>query len=343
MAIEVGSEKAICCRCATAYGKRRGNFPVSYAAMYKGSGYLPICKNCVETMYLDYLQQCNGDAKQAVRQMCRKLDLYWNEQIFDTVELKATTRTVMTNYMTRINSIKYAGKCYDDTLLAEGAMWRFDKPVQTQTRGETQPASTDDSTLRAEPEDRAVAIEDIPTEVIEYWGPGYTPDMYQDLEQRRIYWINNLPDGITPDVGMEALIRQICSLEIDINKCRADGRAPDKLINTLDKLISSMNLKPGQRGDEAGFEKTPYGVWIDRLEHDKPVPDVDPELSDVDGIIQKISIWFYGHASKMLGIKNMFCKLYEDKMNEYRIERAETDEDDDDEELFNRIFGGGDG
>ena len=45
----------------------------------------------------------------------------------------------------------------------------------------------------------------------------------------------------------------------------------------------------------------------------------------------------------MLGIKNMFCKLYEDKMNEYRIERAETDEDDDDEELFNRIFGGGDG
>ena len=69
----------------------------------------------------------------------------------------------------------------------------------------------------------------------------------------------------------------------------------------------------------------------------------DPELSDVDGIIQKISIWFYGHASKMLGIKNMFCKMYDDKMQEYRIEHADADEDDDDEELFNRIFGGGDG
>ena len=46
---------------------------------------------------------------------------------------------------------------------------------------------------------------------------------------------------------------------------------------------------------------------------------------------------------KMLGIKNMFCKMYDDKMQEYRIEHADADEDDDDEELFNRIFGGGDG
>ena len=341
MPIEVGSEKAICCRCATAYGRKKGNFPVSYAAMYKGSGYLPICKSCVDTMYNSYLQQCDGDAKQAVRQMCRKLDLYWNEQIFDTVEVKATTRTVMTNYLTRINSIKYAGKCYDDTLLAEGAMWRFGK-IAPAPEEETPPLP-EDSALRADPDDRAVSIEDIPTEVIEYWGPGYRPSMYQDLEQRRIYWINNLPDGMTPDVGMEALIRQICVLEIDINRISASGKSADKQIGMLDKLISSMNLKPGQRGDDAGYEKTPFGVWIDRLEHDRPVPDPDPELSDVDGIIQKISIWFYGHASKMLGIKNMFSKLYEDKMQEYRIERADTDEDDDDEELFNRIFGGGDG
>lgn len=342
MPIEVGSDKAICCRCGTAYGRRKGNFPVSYAAMYKGGGYLPFCKACVDTMYNDYLRQSGGDAKQAVRQMCRKLDLYWNEQILDTVEKKATTRTMMTNYIARINGIKYAGKSYDDTLLSEGALWKFEPGAQTGGQ-DTRPARDDGMTAQADPEERAVSIEDIPTEVIEYWGPGYTPDMYQDLEQRRVYWNNNLPDGMTQDVGTEALIRQICNLEIDINKCRADGRSPDKLIGMLDKLISSMNLKPGQRGDDSGYDKTPYGVWIDRLEHDRPVPDPDPELSDVDGIVQKISIWFYGHASKMLGIKNMFCKMYDDKMQEYRIEHADADEDDDDEELFNRIFGGGDG
>lgn len=341
MPIEVGSDKAICCRCGTAYGRRKGYFPVSYAALYKGGGYLPFCKACVDTMYNEYLQQCNGDAKQAVRQMCRKLDIYWNDQIFDSVEKKATTRTVMTNYITRVNGIKYAGKSYDDTLKAAGALWRFDQDSSFATPN-TQISYEENEAAGSEPADRSISIEDIPPDVIEYWGPGYTPDMYQDLEQRRIYWTNNLPDGVTPDVGMEALIRQICNLEIDINKCRADGKSPDKLIGMLDKLISSMNLKPGQRGEDSGYDKTPYGVWIDRLEHDRPVPDPDPELRDVDGIVQKISIWFYGHASKMLGIKNMFCKMYDDKMQEFRIERAEADEDDDDEELFNRIFGGSD-
>ena len=43
MAIEINSERAICARCGTAYGKRKGNFPVSYAATHKGIGpsYLP--------------------------------------------------------------------------------------------------------------------------------------------------------------------------------------------------------------------------------------------------------------------------------------------------------------
>lgn len=332
MAIEIDSDRSICCRCGTAYGRKKGNFPVSYAAIYKGTGYLPICKACVDTMYNEYLAQCN-DPEKAVRQMCRKLDLFWNVTLYERVAKKATTRTMMTNYIQATNNISYAGKSYDDTLNLCGTLWDFD-----QRRDEPE------QVVCIEQEDTSeVVIEDIPENVLSYWGPGYSPEMYQDLEQRRTYWINNLPSGITPDVGMEALIRQICVLEIDINRISASGKSAEKQIGMLDKLISSMNLKPGQKGDDAGFEKTPYGVWVDRLEHERPVKDPDPELSDVDGITEKISTWYYGHASKMLGIKNLFCKLYEDKMKEFSIERGELDEDEDDgyENLFNRIFGGG--
>lgn len=330
MAIEMDSDRAICCRCATAYGRKKGNFPVCYAALYKGAGYLPVCKNCVDTMYNGYVAQCE-DTRKAVRQMCRKLDLYWNDTIYERVAKKATTRTMMTNYIQAINNIAYAGKSYDDSLIAEGNLWTErpvdEDPIQS-------PASIDPNA--------DVSIEDIPVEVISYWGPGYSPEMYQDLEQRRTYWTNNLPDGIVPDVGMEALIRQICNLEIDINRTSAAGKSADKQIGMLDKLISSMNLKPGQKSDDSGFDKTPYGVWVDRLEHERPVPDPDPELDDVDGIVKKISIWFLGHAAKMLGIKNMYSKLYEEKMQEFRMERDDLEDDDDDgyENLFNRIFGG---
>ena len=331
MAIEVVGDKAICCRCGTAYGRRKGYFPVSYAALYKGVGYLPYCRNCIDTMYNEYLSSC-GDAKMAVRQMCRKLDLYWNASVFDSVEKKATTRTMMTNYISRINNISYAGKCYDDTLISDGTMWDYEGEG-TSLRASI-PLRTDSE------KDGEVTIDDISDGVLEYWGPGYTPEMYQDLEQRRNYWMNNLPDGIVPDIGMEARIRQICNLELDINRMRAAGKATDKQAAQLSKLITDMNLDPASRGeDSSAFDKTPFGVWIDRWEFKRPVPEADEDLQDFDGIVKYISTWLLGHLCAMFGIKNKNTRLYEEKMAEMRVERGITDEDDD-EEVFNLVFPG---
>lgn len=327
MSFEMSSDRAICCRCGTAYGRRKGYFPVSYAAMYRGVGYLPFCKTCVDSLYNEYLAQC-GDAKQAVRQMCRKLDLYWHETVFDSVEKKATTRTMMTNYITRVNNIAYAGKSYDDTLLAEGVLWSGDTGAAA--HGEKTAVSAGDST--------EVSIDDIPADVITYWGPGYTPDMYQDLQQRRTYWVNNLPEDIVLDVGTEARIRQICNLELDINRMRAAGKATDKLSANLSKLISDMNLDPSSRGEEnAAFDKTPFGVWIDRWENKRPIPEPDEEFKDVDGIVRYISTWLLGHLCAMFGVKNKNTRLYEDKIAELRVEKNLSEEDDD-EEIFNLVF-----
>ena len=337
MALELDTERAYCCRCGTAYGRKKGNFPVSYAALYKGSGYLPVCKGCVEAMYNGYLAEC-GDTRQAVRQMCRKLDLYWNETLYERVSKKATTRTMMTSYIQATTNIGYAGKSYDDSLIAEGGMWAK-RGIMDSDDEDTAP-NTDEP---AEESSGELSMNDIPDEVIGYWGSGYSPDMYQNLEQRKTYWVNNLPESAMQDPGTEARIRQICTLEIDIQRLSAAGKSADKQIGMLNKMLDSIGFNTGQRDNDTALEKTPFGVWIDRLEHERPVKDPDPELSDVDGIIQKISIWFLGHAAKMLGIKNMYSKMYEDKMKEFVIENASLDEDDDEgyENLFNRIFGGG--
>lgn len=330
MAIEMTSDRAICSRCGTAYGRRKGNFPVSYAALYKGTGYLHVCKTCVDTMYNNYLAQSN-DPRSAVRQVCRKLDLFWSDALYEATVKKNTPRTMMTSYIQKSNSINYAGLCYDDTLANEGGLWLFHGDDSDTT--EIEDASVDDV--------KEITMEDISEDVLTRWGPGYTPEMYVDLEQRRTYWINNLPDDITPDIGMETLIRQICCLEIDINMARASGKSADKLVLALEKLIGSMNLKPGQRSDDnAAFDKTPFGVWIDRWEYHRPVPEPDPDLGDFDNIVKKISTWFLGHICAMFGFKNKYCKLYEDKIASMRIERNEA-EDDDDEEAFNVFFGGG--
>ena len=327
MAIEMSSDTAICSRCGKKYSRRKGYFPVSYAILHKGIGYVPICKDCIDTMYNTYLAQCNN-AKDAVRQMCRKLDLYWSESVYETVSRKSTTRTMMTQYIAKINTITYAGKSYDDTLSEEGTLWNFNP--ETDVSSEYEDSDTPQNELLETPE-----------EIITFWGSGYSDEMYRELEQRRQYWMSKFPEGTELDVGTEALIRQICSLELDINRDRIAGKSVDKSVNALNNLLGSANLKPNQQkadGDSAQ-ENTPFGVWIRRWETQRPVPDPDPELEDVDGIIRYISIWFLGHLCKMLGIKNTYCRLYEEEIAKMRVDRPEY-EDEDDETLFNDIFGG---
>lgn len=327
MAIEMSSDTAICSRCGKKYSRRKGYFPVSYAILHKGIGYVPICKDCIDTMYNTYLAQCNN-AKDAVRQMCRKLDLYWSESVYETVSRKSTTRTMMTQYIAKINTITYAGKSYDDTLSEEGTLWNFNP--ESDGSSEYEDSDTPQNELLETPE-----------EIITFWGSGYSDEMYRELEQRRQYWMSKFPEGTELDVGTEALIRQICSLELDINRDRIAGKSVDKSVNALNNLLGSANLKPNQQkadGDSAQ-ENIPFGVWIRRWETQRPVPDPDPELEDVDGIIRYISIWFLGHLCKMLGIKNTYCRLYEEEIAKMRVDRPEY-EDEDDETLFNDIFGG---
>lgn len=152
--------------------------------------------------------------------------------------------------------------------------------------------------------------------------------------------MSKLPKDIEVDIGTEAIIRQLCSLELDINRDRAAGRSVDKNVNTLNTLLGSAKLKPTQKKEDAdaSIDNTPFGVWIRRWENQRPIPEPDPELQDVDGVVRYISIWYLGHLCKMLGIKNTYCKLYEDELAKMRIERPEYD-DEDDETMFNDIFG----
>jgi hypothetical protein len=180
--------------------------------------------------------------------------------------------------------------------------------------------------------------------VIDFWGAGFAPDFYLELERRYQDWTGGAQ---VVDPSERSLYKQICILEATITRDSAQGKAIDKNVNALNTLLGSMNLKPAQKKDDgdSAIEGTPFGVWIRRWENERPVPDVDPELKDVDGIVRYIEIWFRGHLSKMLGIKNSYSKMYEEEIAKRRVEHPEYD-DEDDETMFNDIFdseyGGGD-
>ena len=335
-AVEINSSSTVCRRCGRAYGRLEGYFPVSYGSLYKGAGYLPYCKECVDDIFNKYLAVCH-DVRAAARQVCRKLDIYWNEDLFSQTEKSTASRSVMTGYLMRLNVAKYSNKSYDDTLEELGVLWL---PPERYGATAVASSSSEDGVDGSTRIDVGMDIE-ITKDIVEYWGPGYTVDMLRELEQRRRYWLSRLPEGVGEDVGAQAILRQICATEIDINRQRANGEPTDKLTRALNDLLGSASLKPTQKKDDAAAsnDNTPFGVWIRRWENQRPIPEPDPDLQDVDGIARYISIWFYGHLCKMLNIKNTYSKLYEDEMAKRRVAHPEL-EDEDDEALFNDIFGG---
>lgn len=316
MALEISSDKVVCARCGRMFGKRRGNFSVSYAAMYKGAGYLTVCKTCVEDMYSAYLSQCN-DAKLAVRQMCRKLDLFWDPGLYDSMLSQSTAQTVMTHYLSRVNTVNRAGKSYDDTLSNEGTLWMFEPNVAEQQRDDPEPAPVADE------------ADDVPDEVKLFWGSGYTSEMYRDLEQRRESWVANLPSDAESDARTDALIRQICMLETDINRARAKGKSVDKSVTALNGLIGSLTKIQKKQDDvDSSVADTPLGVWLYRYENMRPLPEIDEDLKDVNRVRRYVFTWM-GHLCKMLGLKNGYSRMYEDEIARLRVDKPEYDGDDD--------------
>ena len=325
----MNTDKVICAKCGTAYSKRKGFFPVSYGELYKGVGYLPYCRKCVDSIYAKYLAQCN-DSKSAVRQTCRKLDLYWNENIYNSVIKKSSVRSLMTQYITRINGVSCAGKSYDDTLSDEGILWSFD-----QSSISYNPANTSSPEQQNSDESQ----NGISQSVIDFWGSGYSPEMYIQLEQRRKYYASNFPDAFSSDngsdIGSDVLMRQLCNLEVSISKDAAAGRSIDKSVNSLNTLIGSLNLKPAQKKTDeidASVASTPMGVWLYRYENKRPLPEIDSSLRDVNHIKKYVFTWF-GHVCKMLGVKNGYTRMYEEEINRLRVEKPEY-EDEDEESLL---------
>lgn len=328
MSLELSTDRVVCTRCGTAFSKRDRNFSVNYGAIYRGTTHLSVCKACVERIFEGYLEQCN-DSRLAVRQTCRKLDLYWDNKIYDSIASKATLRSVMSQYIQCIAKKTYFGKSYDDTLEAEGRLWSFADDTTKLYVSDTEQSSG------SEPEP-------ITDEIMAFWGSGYTPTMYRELEQRRRYWMSKFPKGTELDIGTEAIIRQICSLELDINRDRSAGRSVEKSITALNTLLGSANLKPVQKKDDldTSIQNTPMGVWAYRYENERPIPDV----YDDSPILKYIFTWM-GHLCKMVGTKdNKYTRLYEEAIAKYTVDKPEYDGDEEDAmlEVFDSIADDGD-
>jgi len=139
--------------------------------------------------------------------------------------------------------------------------------------------------------------------------------------------------------AQELLFKRICFKELEIEKAQKAGKDTKELDKTLQELLGSAQLKPSQLGSNSLTESKTFGQLIERWENEKPIPEPSEEFRDVDKIGLLVDVFFKGHLSKMMGLKNAFSARYDQFMKKYTVTKPEYQTDEFSEELFDKVFG----
>ena len=248
----------------------------------------------------------------AIKIICQKYDIYYDVSLLNTSRKITKTRSRIHNYISKSNLRQYSGKTYDTTLDEErkgNVIENFHdtKENKSKTRIKT----------------------------IKFWGAGFTDDDYDYLQEQYDDWTSRHE---CKTKTQEEVFKRICFKQLEILKTTRAGKDTKELDRTFQNYLDTANLKPWQNTNALSDAQT-LGTLIQKWENEKPLPDIDPELQDVDRIGLYIDVFFKGHLAKMMGLKNGLSNLYNKFMKKYTVEKPEYKDDENNEALFDAIFG----
>lgn len=283
------------------------------------TGYFPECKKCVRAQVEQRAnsKQEPNETVESVQKMLQKMDLPYIDDLYKAqckivadASAEKNRHSAFAAYLVPIKSLpQYVGKTWKDS---EFALDDDTNPDYEQKEVK--------KTIKAGKK----RFGNYPNEDLMF-----LENEYQDWTTRYT----------CESKAQELLFKRICFKELEIDKAHKAGKDTKELDKTLQELMSSLSVKPSQKNSNALTESMTFGQLIDKWEQEKPIPEPEEEFKDVDKIGLYIDVFFKGHLSKMMGLKNAFSALYERFIAKYTVKKPEYDEDVDSEVLFDKIFG----
>ncbi len=315
--------KLICFYCGREYVET--NFYNTNSELYSGIGKLPYCKQCIEKIYQQLFERYTNDGclnpeKKAVQRVCMLFDIYYRDDVFYSGMKKINVDKVNISPM--------------------GAYMRVIQLNQYNKYKETY----ENTIYEAEQERFAMsAISDMSKEItvdqktVDFFGKGFSDDDYKYLKKEYDDWTARHECNTK---AQEEVFKDICFNRLQNLKALRMGEDTKDITASFQRMLDAGKLQPKQNAGDTTADNQTFGTLIDKWENERPLPEIDEELKDVDKIALYINIFFKGHLSKMMGIKNGFSNLYSKYMKKYTVEKPEYDGDDDSEALFDAVFGG---
>lgn len=294
-----------------------------YSDKRNESGYFYLCKDCVlkQVEQRKNNRDIPNETEESVQQMLHLMDKPYFDSVYQKTKAgvaantgERTKHSVFASYITQISSLpQYAGKTWNNSefgfnKLTEEEIWKDTKK-------------------------NAKILE----KAKEHFGvnAGYTHEELVWLENQYQDWISRYP---CDSKSQEVLFKRLCCQELEINKTQKSGRSTKDLDAAFQSTMSSLGIKPSQSNLDGLADTLTFGQLIDKWEQEKPIPEPDEDFKDVDKIGLYLDVFFKGHLSKMMGLRNAASALYDKFMKKYTVEKPDLD-DEEEEALFNQIFG----
>jgi hypothetical protein len=324
-------KKYVCCRCGRAYPRPQRNFFTSHSQLFAAcEGFLPWCRFCSEDVRKRLAEKYGEE--EGMRRTCLHFDWYWSAEIYARMNEAPAQEGITTCAAYRRlaaqppNTEKTSCDTLDEEAAAAAQYFTMSPEIQEKLTENVLYNGSPPPEPEPEPE-----LPPVTDEMRVFWGGGFTPADYWGFQNRYAEWVKHYasPDDIMP--ADQTLLRQICMQEVSIARDMAAGKPTTQATTVLNTLIGSANLKPVQRQAverATGSATDPLGVMIKIYENDKPIPEPDPELADVDNMGKNILTWFLGALAAMAKVKNRWSNtFYDEAMRRLTVRKPSYDLD----------------
>lgn len=279
----MATEKLKCTNCGKLKATEK-NFYMSHSQIYsKNDGRIPICKACTIERYDDLVEKY-GDKLKALQHLCMNLDIYYNNDLaismYSNMKEKDNLAKV---YFSKVNSLQqYKG------------LTSFDSDIM-----ESYTRSID---IEEDKETSQVEFEVSPA-VVKRWGKGLSEDDYFFLETTYDEF-TSVYDDRTP--AQKLIFRQIAKALLEGEKAiKANNTAGfEKMNNLVSKLMNDGNIKPIQEASIAEDETQGWGIWVNRIETERPIGEACEQFKDADRISKYITRWFTKQMQRVFDLKD---------------------------------------
>lgn len=315
-------DKIKCPNCGREYVET--NYYNSISVFFAETKKVPYCKQCVKKFYDYFVERytnegCEDPEKKAVRRICMAFDINFNAKAYEECIRDAKTRKVdispLSAYMKRAQLLPHRNRTYDDTISDEEEV-KFVLVESDGVNDEGQP--------------------EIDTDTKNFFGYGFNDEDYRFLKKEYDDWTARHE---CKTKAQEEVFKDICFNRLQNLKALRAGDDTKDITASFQKLLDSGKLQPKQNAGDTTADNQTFGTLIDKCENERPLPDIDEELKDVDKIGWYIDVFFRGHLSKMMGLKNGLSNLYTKFIKQYTVEKPEYTDEENSEVLFDAIFG----